>query len=170
MYCGYFQMLWGYIAFQNKYCRHHTNWRLIDSWLWKDIRKSESMWQQFLTEIVQWIVPTAYFSLDFFSLLTALSTANSLPVPRHNLSWQTSGEKLKSRKHTYMTFLIVQPLPSSEWIIFPTMFPLMFSENVCDCMRLILPNMSFRGGYKIEKTLKMSPLEHVPTVQKEALA
>lgn len=47
----------GYIAFQNKYCRHHTNVRLTDGWLWKAVRKSKSMWQQFLTEIVQWLYP-----------------------------------------------------------------------------------------------------------------
>lgn len=27
----------GYTAFQNKYCRHHTNWRLRDGWLWKPL-------------------------------------------------------------------------------------------------------------------------------------
>lgn len=168
MYSGYFQTLWGYIAFQNKYCRHHTNWKLTDGWLWKAIRKSRSMWQQFLTEIAQWIVPTAYFILEVFFTSNNTQYNKQPSCSLSQLSWQTGGEKLKSWNHIYMTFLIVYPLPSSTWVIFLTMFPLMFSENVCDCMRLILPNMSFRG-YKIQKRLKMSPLEHILTVQKETL-
>lgn len=79
----------------------------------------------------------------FFSfLLRAVRTVNDLPVPHHNPSWHTTGEKKKSRKYTHMTFLIVQPLQSSNQIIFSSVFLLMFSVNACDCTRLILPNTS----------------------------
>lgn len=128
------------------------------------------MWQQFLTETVQWIVSTSYFLLAFFPFLTALSYRKNPFCSCHKLSWQTRGEKnLKCKKCIYMTFLFIQLLLSSKWIIFLPMFPLMYPLNSCDCTRLISPNMWFNRNKK-HKILKMSPLELVPTVQKKALA
>lgn len=79
------------------------------------------------------------------------------------------GKTVKCKKHIYMTFFFIQFLLSSKWIIFLPMFPLIFSKNSCDRMRLISPNILFSRNKK-GKILKMSPLELVPTVQKKALA
>lgn len=92
----------GYIAFQNKYCRHHTNWRLTDGRLWKAIRKSESMWQQFLTEIVQWIVPTAFSFCLFSPLFNSTEYSKTPFCPHHTQTFMTDGRKnLKCKKHLH---------------------------------------------------------------------